>query len=238
MAVDQRDDHEGGKPDREQPGEGEVPDARVGKAVARGDRRPMRKGAALRLPRLVAPHAEHAGRRDFERAQPGEAALAARADLEPGGVGVGAIFPPVEPRMGVEDHQPAHQHDDQRDGIDPMPQPRRQRVARHEVAADGFSSRRRRRSVGRNVHRVTLGHAPLVARSRPGASRRGGSVGGSRRALALGPAGQVDGAAAVAAVGPERDLRRQRDRERVAAGHEARLPRADAQPRSHAHRSR
>ena len=49
--------------------------------------------------------------------------------VEPGAVEIGAIFSPVETGVGVEDHQARHQHDEDGERVDPMPQPRRKAMA-------------------------------------------------------------------------------------------------------------
>ena len=54
-------------------------------------------------------------------------------DLEPGLVEICAIFAPVKARMGVEDHQPAHQHHEHDKGVEPVPDPGRGPVARHDL---------------------------------------------------------------------------------------------------------
>src|SRR5205085_10601694 len=42
---------------------------------------------------------------------------------------------PIETRMSVEDHHPAHQHDEDGEGVDPVPKPRRKAMAFHDVPA-------------------------------------------------------------------------------------------------------
>ena len=113
----------------EDPGEGQVPAPRLRQVVPRGDRRPAREGIEPLGP-------EHAAR---AKGLPADAQVAVPvrvADLEPGRIEVGAVLAPVEPRVGVEDHQPAHQEDDERHHGHPMPDPGGKAVPPHQLAAE------------------------------------------------------------------------------------------------------
>ena len=156
VPVGEAQDEVAGDPDGEDPGEGQVPAPRQRQVVARRDRRPAGKRLALPL----AVDAEHPGRVDRQLPDPQVASAAVLADLEPGRVGVGAVLAPVEPRVGVEDHQPAHQHDDEGHDVDPVPDPGRQPVPAHDTALAG------RRGAGGSAD---IGHGHLL----PGAGARG-----------------------------------------------------------------
>ncbi len=91
------------------------------KAVAGRDGGPPWKGTGLNVAVLVGPAAEQPGGGDVERPDRHVAAGRGRADGKPGRVSIRAVAAPVEPPVRVEDHQPAHEHDDERDGIYPMP---------------------------------------------------------------------------------------------------------------------
>ena len=108
---------------------------------------------------MIGPHAEQAGGSQVDRPGLEIAARALRADLEPGVIGVGAILAPVEPRMGVEDHQPAHEHDEHGDDIGPMPQAGGEPMALDEVTAARFGRDYRFGLGGGFGDRVGLVHA-------------------------------------------------------------------------------
>ena len=114
-----------------------MPAARIRQAVVGRDRRPGGKGSGLDAALRVRPAAEHAGRGQLDRAKLEHAAIADRADHQPGTVAVRAVFAPVEPRMRVEDHQPAHDHHEHDDDVEPVPDPRRQAVAVDDPARRG-----------------------------------------------------------------------------------------------------
>ena len=113
--------HEQCGADQQHPCECEVPLPRICQAVGRGDRHQRRKGIGRTL-RI----AEKARRRDLETADREETAGPAVADDQPGMIGVRAILAPVQPRMRIEDHHPAHQHHEDAPGVDPVPDPHRQ----------------------------------------------------------------------------------------------------------------
>ena len=121
----------------EQPGKGEVPFARAGEIVMAGHRRPAREGAVLDVALMVGPIAEQPGRRNRHRPDAQEAPVGGAADLQPRRIVVRAEPAPVQPRMRVEDHQPAHQHDRQRQRVEPVPDSRGEPVAVDKVAAGG-----------------------------------------------------------------------------------------------------
>ena len=101
----------------EKPCERQVPSPRQREVVGRRNRGPPRERPRLHSPIAVPPGAQETGGLDRDAADPQEAAAAFMPDFEPGGIGVGAGLSPVEARMGVEDHQPAHQHDEQDHGV-------------------------------------------------------------------------------------------------------------------------
>ena len=90
-------------------------------------------------------------------------------ERKPGMVEVRAKLPPVEVRVGVEDHQPAHQHDENGQRVEPVPQARRQAMA------VGDAARRRGRRLrldwlvddGCIVHRSNDYSSSERARQRP-----------------------------------------------------------------------
>ena len=141
----------------EQPGEGKMPVARGREIIARGNRDKRWEGN-----RIAARYTKHAGGRNLHRANTEIACVAVVPDLQPGMLVIGAIFAPVQFGVGIEDHQPAHQHHEDGDGVDPMPDPREPALAINQ----GTANRR-----GLRLEISTQGCIPLVRRWRSSAPR-------------------------------------------------------------------
>ena len=116
----------------EKPCERQVPSPRHREVVGRRNRGPRRESARSHLPIAVPPRAQESGRLDREAADSQEAVAAFMPDFEPGRIGVGAGLSPIEPRVCIEDHQAAHQHDEQDHGVEPVPDARGKAVAMND----------------------------------------------------------------------------------------------------------
>ena len=144
----------------EDPGEGQVPAPRQRQVVVGGDGQPSRgtpgAGCGRRRSRAPSTPVVSSSTSPIRRKpRPCSLPIASQA-----GSAIGAVLAPVESGMGVEDHQPAHQHDDEGHHVDPVPDARGQ-----AVPADEFPlSAARSGSAGRWSTSVMIPPFPASAR--------------------------------------------------------------------------
>ena len=179
MAAADRPDEVREAVQHEDPREEEMPRARHRQPAVVGNRDPPRKARAAyarrRGPSTTPSTPVVSNSRPNTRVTPCMPPLGrhARADLEHRRRARVRRLAPVERRMRVEDVEPAHQQDRQRDDVDPVHDAHRQRVAVVEVAAGDATVSA---AAWRTAWQVAIGRGMSSATARLRSRRRAASL--------------------------------------------------------------